>query len=110
MKENEEIVIFQAPTIVPAECRVYYDDSGSVLFYTCEKPEGNYIVIDNLQFAEGRLDMNVKDGKLVKKTVANSIGKLKPSKKGKVCHREDVSVVANIDDKNTTSWKYDINE
>jgi hypothetical protein len=111
IENNEEIVIFQAPVIELPECRVYYDDTGSVLFYTCEKPIGNYLVIDNQTFAEGRSDLFVKNGKLVKKTATTNIGKLKPSKKGKKCHKEDVSVVSNTEDTdNNISWKYDNNE
>ena len=46
------------------EFRLYYDDDGKVLFYTCEKPEGKYITIDRLTFAQARPDLRVIDGKL----------------------------------------------
>jgi hypothetical protein len=40
----EHIVIWEQAPLVKPEFRLYYDDKGKVLFYSCEKPEGNYIV------------------------------------------------------------------
>ena len=45
MQDNEHFIFFEAPKIVEPEFRLYYDDEGRVLFYTCEKPEGNYLEI-----------------------------------------------------------------
>ena len=46
-QENQEyIIIWEAPKIEPPEFRLYYDDKGSVITYTCDKIPGNYIVID----------------------------------------------------------------
>ena len=42
----EEFVIWEAPPIIKPEFRLYYDERGNVLFYTCEKPAGNYVIID----------------------------------------------------------------
>jgi len=47
------------------EFRLYYDDNGSVLFYTCEKPEGKYIVIDSLVYAACRMDIKIVDGNII---------------------------------------------
>ena len=42
----EHVVIWEQVPLVKPEFRLYYDDKGKVLFYSCEKPEGDYIVID----------------------------------------------------------------
>jgi hypothetical protein len=109
MSEDKEVVIFQAPKIEAPELRVYYNDDGDVLFYTCDKVDGKYLVIDNLTYAEARLDLQVVDGKLIKKKTVKSIGKLKPSTKGTKCHKEDISVIVSDSD-TSTEWEYKINE
>jgi hypothetical protein len=60
----EASVIWESPPIIKPEFRLYYDERGCVLFYTCEKPEGNYIVIDSNTYAQGRPDVRVVDGKI----------------------------------------------
>jgi|APCry1669189567_1035234.scaffolds.fasta_scaffold119091_2 uncharacterized protein RhaS with RHS repeats len=46
------------------EFRLYYDDNGRVLCYTCEDLPGNYVVIDKDAYAAARLDVTVIDGKI----------------------------------------------
>lgn len=97
---NNDIDMFQdwiPPAIPETEFRLYYKDDGSVSFYTCEKPEGNHIIIDSETYAECRNDIKVLDGKIVKPEVTKMITKLKPSKKGKKCAKQDVSVIVGED-------------
>lgn len=90
----------------PVEFRVYYDEAGTVLFYTCEKPEGKYLVIDPLTYAEMRFDLRVIDGKLVKIIPGVTISKLKPNlDTGKCTSDEDISIIVNEDYPNKTKWK-----
>ena len=97
--ENEEyIVIWEAPVIVPPEFRLYYDDKGKVVCYTCEKLEGNYIVIDAQTFAEGRYDLRVLDGRIIKDSPNSTIVRLTPSNFGYLCAAEDLSIIVSIDD------------
>lgn len=58
------------PTVLPfegksgnIEYRLYYDDKGNVLFYTCEKPEGKFIKVDSQTYSEMRYDIRIIDGK-----------------------------------------------
>lgn len=104
---TEQLIIWEAPKIVAPEPRLYYDDEGKVLFYTCDKPEGNYIVIDNLTFAEARYDVIVSNGKIIKPHKTTHSYNLVPSKDGQKCVYEDVSIIAdNYDDKTITwNWK-----
>jgi hypothetical protein len=89
----EQMIIWEAPVIVKPEFRLYYDERGSVLFYTCEKPEGNYIVIDTATYAQGRNDIRVVDGRLAQITSRAVISKLVVSHIGITCAAEDISIV-----------------
>jgi hypothetical protein len=43
---DDVVIVWEAPKIIAPEFRLYYDDKGNVICYSCEKLEGNYIVID----------------------------------------------------------------
>jgi hypothetical protein len=75
------------------EFRLYYDDMGNILHYSCEKTEGNYIVIDAQTYAEGRYDVRVEDGEIVQAIATTTIHKLIQSDSGTRCAVEDVSIV-----------------
>ena len=75
------------------EFRLYYDDNGNVLCYTCDKPEGNYIVVDRLTYAECRFDIKVLDSKIIKSNEGAIITKLVPSLSGTRCTKEDVAII-----------------
>jgi len=93
-KEEDYILHWQAPKTEKPEFRLYYDEQGNVITYSCEKLEGNYIVIDALTFAEARPDARVIKGKLVRANSSAVVSKLKPnSKEGVVCAAEDVSIL-----------------
>lgn len=103
--EDDVIIIWEAPKIVPPEFRLYYDDAGKVICYTCEKLEGNYIVIDALTYAQGRPDVRIIDGKI--STVSNHciVSKLMPHPtQGIQCEEEDVSVIS-VNETETLRWK-----
>lgn len=89
----EHILVWEAPPIIKPEFRLYYDDKGKVLFYTCEKPEGNYIVIDADTFAQGRPDVRVVDGKLSTVSAGSIVSKLVPDTTGIKCAIEDISII-----------------
>lgn len=88
------IIVWEAPPIVKPEFRLYYDEKGKVLFYTSEKPEGNYIVVDALTYAEGRPDLRVVDGRISTVNKGSVVSKLIPDKnEGVECSAEDVSII-----------------
>jgi hypothetical protein len=89
----EQMIIWEAPVIVKPEFRLYYDERGTVLFYTCEKPEGNYIVIDAATYAQSRYDLRVVDGRLAQVATGAVVSKLVPSNIGITCAAEDISIV-----------------
>jgi hypothetical protein len=74
------------------EYRVYYNDDGSIKFYSMEDLPGNYLVIDQDLFNQAKYDMRVKDGKLVRVSRQAS-WKLVPDVDGTACHPNNVSIV-----------------
>jgi hypothetical protein len=94
MSDEEHIIFWEAPIIVKPEFRLYYDDKGYLICYTCEKLEGNYIVIDATTFAESRPDVRVIDGRLVKSNTGAVVSRLYPSTEGTLCEVEDISIIA----------------
>jgi hypothetical protein len=111
-ENNDTVILYEAPKIIPPEFRLYYDDKGKVICYTCEKLEGNYIVIDAQTFAIGRPDVRVVNGKL--STVASHlvISKLQPhDSEGIDCHVEDMSIIVEPNvDVETQKWNLITNE
>ena len=105
--EEEYTIIWEAPVIEKPEFRLYYDDRGNVLTYTCEKLEGDYIVIDAMTFAAARPDVRVIDGKLSTVQPHAIISKLMPhDTEGRDCALEDISVVTVKKDKvKKQKWK-----
>lgn len=92
--DEEYVITWEAPIIEKPEFRLYYDDRGNVVTYTCEKIDGDYVVIDALTFAEARPDVSVVNGKLIRQGSGIVISKLKPSEDGRLCEREDVSILS----------------
>lgn len=92
------------------EFRLYYDDNGDVLYYTCDNPIGNFIIIDAQTYAECRFDIKIIEGKIVKQN-RYSIMKLVPDSEGTNCIAEDVTIIADENYiGNTIKWKLKVNE
>lgn len=91
--EEEYILVWDAPKIEAPEFRLYYKEDGTIDFYTCEKPEGDHIVIDSLTFAEARPDIKVIDGRISKIRPCATVQKYKPSTSGVSTSAFDISVI-----------------
>lgn len=92
--------------MVKQEFRLYYDDVGRVLFYTCEKPEGKYVVIDSFTFAQGRPDVRVVDGRVTANAIGSVVSRLFINSDGTNCASEDISVIVpELYLGPTTKWK-----
>jgi hypothetical protein len=103
--DQDYIILFEAPKIEKPEFRLYYDKQGKVVCYTCEKLEGDFIIVDALTYAASRPDVRVVNGTIFK-NLATVICKIKPSDNGQRCVREDISIV--VDDKytgKTQNWE-----
>lgn len=110
MENNDDILIlWEAPKIIPPEFRLYYDEAGKVICYTCEKLEGNYIIIDANTYAQARPDIRVINGKISNVLNHCIVSKLMPDLiEGQLCESEDVSIISD----GGTKWKlktYELN-
>ena len=109
MNEEDYVITWEAPKLIPPEFRLYYDDNGKVICYTGDKSiEGNYIVVDALTFAEGRPDVRVIDGKISRAQPNAVVYKLMPHEDGITCAMDDVSIVTSQGP--VTKWKLNIYE
>jgi hypothetical protein len=109
MTDNTEdyVIVWEAPVLEKPEFRLYYDDRGYVVCYTCEKLDGNYIVIDAMTFAEARPDVRVVDSRLVRASSGAVISRLYPAEEGVLCEKDDISVITDRDGK---YWKIKTHE
>jgi hypothetical protein len=105
--DKDIVVLFEAPKIIAPEFRLYYNDKGEVLSYTCDKPEGTYVVIDKTTYAEMRHDIRIINGQISRVKPNAVVYKLMPNDNdGITCYDEDISLILdNVDDVNTQKWK-----
>ena len=94
---DEVVVIWESHKVDKPEFRLYYDDRGNVITYTCEVMDGNYIVIDATTYAEARPDIKVVDGHIVKNNPGSVVSRLYKDTEGTLCEYEDVSIIAESD-------------
>jgi len=107
-KQNEEgyIVLFEAPKISTPEFRLYYDEKGKVVCYTCEKLPGNFIIVDTSTFAQARPDVRIIDGKISTVQTHAVVSKLMPASHGTSCTSDDISIIVNNSySGKTQDWK-----
>jgi len=99
MNEEEKfIIVWEQPELAEVERRLYHDDDGYVLFYTCDKPEGKFVIIDAMTYAEGRPDVRVIDGKIARINAGSVISRYYNSADvGFLCEKEDISVITDTD-------------
>lgn len=116
MTETEQqtvfLTLFEAPKVELPEFRLYYDSEGKVLFYTCDKPEGNFIIVDKETFAIGNPHVIIIDGKITR-AAKNQMGcKLMPDDiEGILCAAEDISLIIDESENiESIRWKYKIYE
>jgi hypothetical protein len=111
VKEDEGMFIWEPEALVKPEFRLYYDDTGSIICYTCEKLDGKYIVINAQTYAEGRPDVKVLEGKIVKNYSNAVVARLTKGTEGTLCSVEDMSIIIDSDDTvNTQYWKLKVYE
>lgn len=90
------------------EYRLYYTDDGRVKQYSVVKLDGPYIVITREQYAEGRLDAIVKNGKLVYTHKQSHVRRLARSSTGVRTSKYDVNILSN--DSDSVYWDIEHNE
>lgn len=94
---DELVTIWESHKVDKPEFRLYYDDKGYVITYTCDNLEGNYIVIDALTYAESRPDVRVVDGQIIRNHSVSVVSRLYKDTEGVLCESEDVSIITKTD-------------
>lgn len=103
---SEELMVWEAPvTQQKIEYRLYYDEHGRVITYTCENREGNYILVDAFTFAQSRPDVTVIDGKIITMIAGSVTARLVESDKGRRCASEDLSILVDDYSGETKIWE-----
>ena len=87
-----EMVDFDQP-LIELEYRLYHDDHGAPLFYTCEKPKGEYIIVSKDEYERCRYDILVRDGNICYLNDISTSSKLVPGDQGTATHPENVLLV-----------------
>lgn len=82
----------QWPEPEPVTLRLYHDEKGSPLCYSCDPMAGNWIPVTAEQYARASFRVRVVDGKLIE-LGSDLRPKLKPSEHGTVCADTDVTVI-----------------
>lgn len=105
----EQVVIWEPEPLVKPEFRLYYDDNGKVVCYTCEKlPGDNFIVVDAQTYAEARPDVRVVDGRLSTAIQGSIVSKLAEKTDGVTTASWDVSLIVDDNyDGDTKTWGTD---
>ena len=82
----------------PVVYRLYYDNNGKPLVYTCDQLPGNWIAVSADEFAKSSYKVRVVNNKLIHITPEYMIDKLVPnSEQGTPCHTYSVCVPVNED-------------
>lgn len=90
------------------EYRLYYNEHGDPLHYTCEDLPGDYVVVSAEVYAQGRYDCRIVNGQ-IKYPSQIKYAKLVPGTKGTACYAKDVSIVSNTET-DAKHWKLKIYE
>jgi hypothetical protein len=98
----EALNSYTVPEVTPVEYRVYYNDSGKILFYTTEKPDGDYLIINYQEYAKGRYDLRVVKNQLVEPKLGTR--KLVPGASGTITEVSDITIIA------TTGQQWQVKE
>jgi hypothetical protein len=87
----------------PAELkfRLYYDAEGNPITYASEDLPGDYLVVDQDTYAQGRYDIKIIDGEIVPLKDFVYYNKMIPSDSGTACHSDNALL---IDAASTAFW------
>jgi len=107
---NEEFIELDEELVIPVpkqvEFRLYYNDDGSIMYYTTEELPGKYIVVTKEIYAEGRHDVKVENESVVRLANKIVISKLEKSINGVKCASEDINILVSNDySGETTHWE-----
>jgi len=89
--------------------RLYYDENGRVICYTCEVlPGDNYIDIDSQTYAECNPNLRIINGEIRRASDYSVVARIVEAVDGVKCEPEDICVLT--DSEENKKWKVEINE
>lgn len=111
MSNNNEIFLdfwhnYQWPQEPVLYFRLYHDEQGKPICYSRSEQPGSYVDITPEEFAVGRMDVKVRDGRLVYPQ-GPRVPFLRPGAQGTACHSQDVTVVVSGDEPDHKRWSLD---
>ena len=83
------------------EFRLYYDAEGNPVTYATEDLPGDYLIVDQHTYAQGRYDIKIIDGEVVPLKDFVYYNKIIPSDSGTACHPDNALL---IDAESTVFW------
>lgn len=94
---------------IEIEFRLYYDQCGYPLFYTTEKVDGNFIIVDHETYTRGDYqNIKVKNRRITQRNPLDSMKLVKDESEGTCCLSNDVSLIDNT--KKGQYWKLKTHE
>ena len=111
MSNNNEIFLefwqnYQWPKEPLLYFRLYHDEHGKPICYSRLDQPGLYTEVTPEEFAVGRMDVTVRDGRLVY-PMRPRMPCLRPGHQGTACHPLDVTVVVCGDEPDHKRWSVD---
>jgi hypothetical protein len=94
---------------VEVEFRLYYNEHGYPLFYTTEKADGEYVIVDQETYARGDYqNIKVNNGYILQRSPTDSVKLVPHDTEGTCCNTNDITL---IDDTKTGQyWKIKTHE
>ena len=83
------------------EFRLYYDAEGNPVTYASEDLPGDYLIVDQHTYAQGRYDIRIIDGEIVPLKDFVYYSKIIPFDSGTACHPDNARV---IEAESTICW------
>ena len=83
------------------EFRLYYDSEGNPVTYASEDLPGDYLVVDQDTYSQGRYDIRIVDGEIVPLRDFVYYNKMIPSDSGTACHPDNALLV---EPESTSFW------
>ena len=95
------IKIISRSKVRKLEFRLYYDTEGNPVTYASEDLPGDYLVVDQHIYAQGRYDIRIIDGEIVPLKDFVYYNKMIPSDSGTACHPNNALI---IEPESTACW------
>jgi len=95
--------------LVEVEFRLYYNKYGYPLFYTTEKVDGDYVIVDRETYTRGDYqNIKVDNGRILQRSPTDSLKLVPHDSEGTCCNANDITLIG--ESKNGQYWKIKTHE